>query len=169
MLDRLGKFHDRLTAAGFACAAAFVAIITVAFWYEVVSRYFFSAPTVWAYAVASYALCPMIFLSMPAMTQRGAHISITYLTDRLPAAYGMVLARILLVVAAAVCLFCAWIGAQETWRQYLREVETISAFPVQKWWISVFIPYGMLVSALYFLRQLSGRASVPAKVEPGTS
>lgn len=169
MLKRLGEFHDRLTAAGLACAAAFVALIAAAFWYEVVSRYFFSSPTVWAYAVAGYALCPMIFLSMPAMTQRGAHIAICYLVDRLPVAYGRILARTLIFIAAAVCLVCAWICAEETWRQYLREVETISAFPLPKWWISVFIPYGMLLSALHFLRQFAGRAPVPAGADPATS
>ena len=165
MLARLGVFHDRLTAAGFGCAAGFVALITVAFWYEVVSRYFFASPTVWAYALASYSLCPMIFLSMPAMTQRGAHISITYLVDRLPEPQGRILAKILLLVAAAVCLFCAWIGAEETWRQYVREVETISAFPVSKWWISIFIPYGMLVSALHVLRQFAGTPVLKAEAE----
>ena len=34
---------------GFAGAAACVAVIAGSFWYEVISRYFFNAPTSWAY------------------------------------------------------------------------------------------------------------------------
>jgi hypothetical protein len=36
----------------------------------------------------------------------------------------------------------------------VRGVETITAVPIQKWWVSVFIPYGLLNSGVYFLRQL---------------
>ena len=127
-----------------------------------IARYFFGSPTSWAYALASYALCPMIFLAMPAMTQRGTHISMSYLVERLPARRAEVLARSLLLIAALVCLMAAWIGAEECWRQYARGVETISAFPVPKWWVSVFIPYGMLGSSFYFLRQCAGNRPPPA-------
>jgi hypothetical protein len=33
-------------------------------------------------------------------------------------------------------------------------IDTISAYPVPKWLVSIFIPYGMLSSGLYFLRDL---------------
>jgi len=158
MLRRLCRIHDNLTAAGFAGAAASVAVITGSFWYEVAARYFFSAPTSWAYDVASYALCPMIFLSMPEMTRRGAHIAVSYLADGLPQPYRNSLAYVVLLAAALICLIGAWISGAETWRQYIREIETISAFPIPKWWVSVFIPYGMLSSSLYFWRQLAGEA-----------
>ena len=166
MFDRFRGLHDRLTEVGFALAALFVAVMTVSFWYEVVARYFFGAPTSWAYAVASYALCPLIFLSLPAMTRRSAHISMTYLVDRLPAHRAALLARVLLLLAALVCLICAWVGAAESWRQYVQGVETISGFPVPKWWVSAFIPYGMLSSSLYFLRQCTGdRPAVQTEVQ----
>jgi hypothetical protein len=60
-----------------------VAIITGSFAYEVVARYFFAAPTSWAYDLSSYALCPMIFLAIPAMTQQRAHIAVAYLVEGL--------------------------------------------------------------------------------------
>lgn len=162
MVQRLCRIHDRLTVVGFAGGAASVGVITLSFWYEVVARYFFSAPTVWAYDVASYTLCPMIFLSMPEMTRRGAHIAVSYLADGLPQRYRKSLAHALLLAAALVCLMGAWISGAETWRQYVREIETISAFPIPKWWVSIFIPYGMLNSSLYFWRQFAGEA--PASV-----
>jgi TRAP-type C4-dicarboxylate transport system permease small subunit len=152
----LYTIHDGVTRASFAGAAASVAVIVLAFWYEVSSRYFLEAPTVWAYAIASYALSPMIFLAMPEMSRRGAHIAIGYLTDVLPQGYRLPLRRAICIATAAVCYVAAWIMAEETLRQYQQGIETISGLPIPKWWVSIFAPYAFLSSGLYFLRQLSG-------------
>ncbi len=162
ILDQLRRSHDRLTDIGFAGSAAFVGVITVSFWYEVVARYFFSAPTIWAYDIASYSLCPMIFLAMPALTRRGAHITLAYLTDNAPARLRWFLRRLILIAAVVVCLLCAWITGAETHRQIVRDVLTITAFPLPKWWISIFIPYGMFSSAVYFFRTLCGEEASDA-------
>jgi C4-dicarboxylate transporter DctQ subunit len=158
IVQRLYQLHDRITVAGFAGGALSVALIAGCFWYEVVARYFFNAPTTWAYDVASFALCPTIFLSVPEMTRRNAHIAVSYVVDSMPARLRLPLLRILLLAGAVVCLVCAWITGAETWRQYVRGVETITALPISKWWVSIFIPYGMLNSSLYFLRLLAGVA-----------
>jgi TRAP-type C4-dicarboxylate transport system permease small subunit len=156
MLHRLGKIHDTVTTIGFAGGAACVGMIVVAFWYEVTARYFFNAPTMWSHEVAAYLLCPLVFLSVPAMAQRAAHISISFLMDSTPARYRLPIAKAVLLGGGSICLFAAWITGAETWRQYLRGVETIAAIPIPKWWVSIFIPYGMLSSGLHFLRQFAG-------------
>ena len=113
-----------------------------------------AAPTVWAYAVASYALCPMIFLAMPEMTRRGAQIVIDYLLDALPLKYRRPIGWTVTLATALVCLMGAWITGAETWRQYVQGIETVLAFAVPKWWVSIFVPYGLLNSAIYFFRRL---------------
>jgi TRAP-type C4-dicarboxylate transport system permease small subunit len=158
MLAGLRRFHDRLTMIGFAGGALSVAVIAGSFWYEVVSRYFFNAPTNWAYDLASYALCPMIFLSIPEMARQRAHIVVAYVVEALHENRRAVIGRAVLLVAALICLFATWITGAETWRQYVRGVETITAWPVQKWIISIFIPYGLLGAGLHFLRQFAGEA-----------
>lgn len=167
-MDWLYRFHDRVTVAGFAGGAASVALIAVCFWYEVIARYFFNAPTPWAYDVASFALCPTIFLSVPEMARRNAHVTVSYLADTLPAQVRMPLSSAVLLAAAVICLVGAWITGAETWRQYLRGVETITAIPISKWWISIFIPYGLLNSGLHFLRQFAGIAPT-ISIEHGVS
>ena len=157
MAARLCRLHDGLTVAGFALAAALIGAIAAAFCYEVVARYFFDAPTTWSHDFAAYALAAVIFLSVPAMTRRGTHLSVTYLVEALPAGARRALAAAVPAAAALVCLLAAWIGAAETWRQYAQGVETISANPIPKWWVSIFIPYGLASSALYFLRHLFSR------------
>lgn len=155
-MNWLLRLHDRITAVGFAGAAASVGLITLAFWYEVTARYFFNAPTSWAYDAASFLLCPAVFLAVPEMTRRNSHVVISLFVDSLPPDARGILIRLLFLTSAIVCLICAWITGAETWRQYVRGVETITAIPIQKWWVSVFIPYGLFNSALYFLRLAAG-------------
>jgi TRAP-type C4-dicarboxylate transport system permease small subunit len=155
-LRALAEFHDRLTAAGFGVAAALVGMIAAAFCYEVVARYVFSAPTSWTYDLGCYLLAAVIFLSVPEMTRRGAHIQVNLIFDRLPPRRARRLRFFIGVLAAAACLAATWITGSETWRQYAQGVWTLSAVPIPKWWVSILIPYGMLSSGLHFLRHLGG-------------
>ena len=152
----LCDLHDRVTIAGFALAAALVAAIAAAFCYEVVARYFLSAPTAWTYDVGCYLLAAVIFLSIPEMTRRGAHIHVNLIFDYLTPNGVRILRTAIGMLAVAACLTAAWITGSETWRQYSDGVWTLSALPIPKWWVSILIPYGMLSSALHFLRQLGG-------------
>jgi TRAP-type C4-dicarboxylate transport system permease small subunit len=151
---KLGELHDRITKAGFALAAVLVGLIAAAFCYEVVLRYFLGAPTAWTYDVGCYFLAAVIFLSVPEMTRRNAHIHVNLLADRLSPTSARILSFAIGVLAAGACLTAAWITGTETWRQYVQDVSTISALPIPKWWVSIFIPYGFSSSALYFLRHL---------------
>ena len=154
LLRKLGDLHDAVTSASFAGAAAVLAAIAVSFCYEVAARYFFAAPTSWANAFVSYFLCAAIFLAVPELTRRRAHVAINLLLDRLGPDHAVMLNRLIRAAGAAACLLAAWFTGNATLDQFWLGVDTISAYPVPKWWVSIFIPYGMLSSGLYFLRDL---------------
>jgi TRAP-type mannitol/chloroaromatic compound transport system permease small subunit len=80
---RLAGLHDAITSASFAVAAAVLGTIAFSFCYEVAARYFFAAPTSWANAFVSYLLCAAIFLAIPELTRRRAHVAINLLLIRL--------------------------------------------------------------------------------------
>jgi TRAP-type C4-dicarboxylate transport system permease small subunit len=163
---KLADLHDVLTSASFAAAAMVLGGIAFSFCYEVAARYFFDAPTSWANAFVSYLLCAAIFLAVPELTRRHAHVAISLLLDRLALDQAAALSRLISLAGAAACLLAAWFTANATFDQFHQGIDTISAYPVPKWCVSIFIPYGMLSSGLYFLRQLvseqtiSGRASL---------
>ena len=163
---RLASLHDAATSASFAVAACVLGGIAGAFCYEVAARYLFSAPTSWANAFVSYMLCAAIFLAVPELTRRRTHIAINLLLDRLPAPSALVLNRLIRAAGAAACLLATWISANATLEQISLDIETISAFPIPKWWVSIFIPYGMLSSGLYFLRDLLGDHASAAGASP---
>jgi TRAP-type C4-dicarboxylate transport system permease small subunit len=153
---RLAELHDAITRASFAAAALVLAAIALSFCYEVTARYLFSAPTSWANAFVSYFLCAAIFLAIPELTRRRAHVAINLLVDRVSPAMAHQLARLIRLAGASACLLATWISAEATLDQIRLGVDTISAYPIPKWCVSIFIPYGMLSSGLYFLRDLIG-------------
>ncbi len=161
LASRLSSAHDAVTAASFQLAVMCLGIISVAFCYEVVARYAFNAPTVWANPLVSYLLCAMIFLALPELTRTSQHISINILIGALSAPIAALLQQVIRAIGLVACIFAAWITAGETGAQITGNIWTISYFPVPKWLISIFIPYGLLSAALYFLRQIAGDRASP--------
>ena len=158
-MRRLGALHDALTQATFAAAALCTVAIAVCYCYEVVARYFFNAPTEWATPFVTYGLCAMIFLAVPQLTRGAEHVSITLLVDRAQGATAHVLRRAILVAAAAACFLAAWFCADASFAQYRMGILTHPPYAIEKWILSALIPYGLLSSAAYFLRQLPGERS----------
>jgi len=158
VLRRLASVQDKLSRAGFILAACILAFISIAYCYEVVSRYFFNAPTIWASPLVSYALCLTIFLALPDLARRGLQISIDLHEAWASAAVIEALLRITRLAAGISRLSAAWITAQQTWSEYSLGVWTNTYMPIPKWWLFVFIPYGLLSAGIYFLRQACGEA-----------
>jgi C4-dicarboxylate transporter DctQ subunit len=153
---RVLLLHDAVTRISFAASAIILALIAISFSYEVVARYFFGAPTSWANAFVAYFLCASIFLAAPELTRRRVHVAVTILADRASPGLRAALHRVILAAGAGACLLATWITANATADQFAMGIDTISAYPVPKWLVSIFIPYGMLSSGLYFLRDLTG-------------
>jgi TRAP-type C4-dicarboxylate transport system permease small subunit len=160
-MARLLNLHDAITRGGYQLAALIVLLIAGSFCYEVAARYFFDAPTSWANAVVSYLLCPVIFLAMPEQTRRHSHIAITIMVERANTSWRRIWRISIAAVAAATCFGVFWISAGETWTQYRDSVLTVAAYEIPKWWISIFITYGLLSSALYFLREMFDPTDLP--------
>jgi TRAP-type C4-dicarboxylate transport system permease small subunit len=164
-MARVLSWHDAITRGGYQLAALIVILIAGSYCYEVAARYFFNAPTAWANAVVSYLLCAVIFLAMPEQTRRRAHIAIMVLVDRVDATGRRIWRMLIAAIASATCFAVFWISASETWTQFRDGVLTVAAYEIPKWWISIFIAYGLLSSALYFLRELLDPAYAR---QPGT-
>lgn len=162
LLGRLGAMHDAVTTGGFALAGICLSTVVCSFCFEVVSRYFLSAPTEWASPLVSYSLCAMIFLAMPELTRRGAHISINILLDSVSPARGAVIIWVVRAVAIVACLLATWFSSNETLAQFNQGIWTSPPFATPKWTISIFVPYGMLSSGIYFIRQILGETPVPS-------
>ena len=81
-LQRLRRAHDALTTASFQLAVVCLAVIVVAYCYEVVARYAFNSPTIWSFDV-TYMLYGTIFMLGSAYAlHKGAHIRTDFFFER---------------------------------------------------------------------------------------
>lgn len=150
----LAAAHDMLSAVSFGVAMVLLSLIVFSFCFEVVARYAFSAPTEWAVPLVSYLLAASIFLAMPELTRRSAHVAINVLLEGTPPRVSFVLLQLTRILAAGACLLAAWISGVETMAQFANGISTNPPLAVPKWCVSIFLPLGMLSSSIYFLRQL---------------
>ncbi len=157
--------HDRVTRAGFALAMAMLLVIVVSYCYEIVSRYAFDAPTLWASPLVSYSLVVLIFLAMPELSRGASHIAINVLIDAAPPALAQWMRASVRVVAAGACFLATWFCVDESLRQYASDIWTSPPFALPKWTVSMFIPYGMASSGLYFLRHLIDEPAAVLEVQ----
>src|SRR5688572_29627981 len=104
------RIIDGITRTGHGAALLILAFIAVAFCYEVGARYFFNAPTRWISDYSAYGLCMTVFLTVPEITRKHAHVAITFLVDGMSPARARTMRRLIALAAAAACLFAAWIS-----------------------------------------------------------
>lgn len=150
----LAAIHDWVTRAGFVLAGVCLVVIVGTYAYEVVARYILSAPTTWASSLVSYLLCYMVFLGMPELTRQRVHIFISIVLDTMPIRYATIFQHATYVIAAVACLLAAWFCFTATMQQYAGNIQTISEWRIDKWMLSIVIPYGLLSTSIYYVRHV---------------
>jgi C4-dicarboxylate transporter DctQ subunit len=161
LLRTLATAHDRLSRGSFIAAAGILAIMTAAYCYEVVSRYFFNAPTIWASPLVSYGLCATIFLALPDLTRRGMQVAIDLQDRFVSPEFAVWLLRAMQFISGLACFLAAWITAAQAWSEYQMGVTTNTYLPIPKWWLFILIPYGLFSGGIYFFRQAFGATTAP--------
>lgn len=143
---------DVLRAAGFVTSKLALAAIVMAYSFEVVSRYVFNAPTWWSAELVSYLLCVLVFTMMPHVTATGGQIAVTVVLDLLPPPRRRLAMRIIYGLGCVACAAMAYFASGETARQIARSIQMMAAYPIPKWWVSIWIGIGFALSAVEFLR-----------------
>ena len=157
VLSALTRAHDGVTDIGFHVARLCLGIIVFAYCFEVVSRYFFNAPTWWADEAVSYSLSIGCFTMMPHVTRMKGHVAVTLIVDLLSPARARPIYWFIYLLGFIACGVAAWISLDENIRQVVKDVQLMKVKPLPKIWISAWITYGFASSALYFLRFLDYR------------
>jgi C4-dicarboxylate transporter, DctQ subunit len=152
ILNGMGSILDQVTRACFYVSAAALAGILFLIINEVVMRYFFNAPTTWSSDANQWLFALATILALPEITRTNGNVAITILLERMPQSRRETAAKILSLVSFVACMFAFYIAGTETWRQFSSGITTTWVRPIPKWWISVAIPLGFLLSSLQFLR-----------------
>lgn len=152
--------HDGVSRVFFWMGSLALALIVPIYLYEIVMRYAFRSPTLWATDTVSFMLLISTFLVVPWLTRDGGHVAITIVPEMLPKRQGNMLLLGGFIVGAAMCIWVAYITAAETLSLYQRASFTMTAIPVPRWIFGACITYGIANSAIYFVRAVFFRSGI---------
>lgn len=150
---RLVRLLDGLTHICYAFSGIFLLLIMTMYVMEVFLRYGFNAPTTWSIDLISFALAAMISMATPELARNNSHISITLVPDCISNPqtrdrYG----RILTFISAAIIGYVVYVSGMETYKLFDKGILTVGTYVVPKWWVAVFIPFGLFLTAAQYLR-----------------
>lgn len=145
------KIIDRLSGC-FATVAAWLFFATgLMLGWEVIARYVFTAPTIWAEELSRLFLVWGTFGGAAALVHRRAHIRITVLTDALPQPARTALDVFSLAVVAAFGLVVTVYGFEIAWDSWTRGRTAGSMLDLPLSWSQFAVPAGALLLALQAL------------------
>lgn len=146
------RFHDLVTRFGFLLSAFALAMILLTYWFEVVARYFFGAPTLWGTSIIAYSLSAAICLATPELARTGGHVAITILKDNLPDRVQVLLTRFVALFSTAVAMTVAYIVWTTMIQQAQSGTSTAAWISIPRYWLTALIFYALAGAALHFLR-----------------
>lgn len=160
LVDRIANFLGQLAAWLFFATGAMIT-------YEVLARYLFNAPTIWAAELSQLFLLWGTFIAMGTLLRQRAHIRITLLTGRLGARGRQASELFSLLFITVFSAVACWYGWGIAYDSLERGRSTGTMLNIPNWWSEMVIPLGFLVLLLQCLVELVRvwRDGAPAQAE----
>ena len=147
------RLHGLVTDIGYLLAALSLIGMGLLYCMEVVLRYFINRPTNWSLETISFLMLVMTFLAVPHAVRAGMHIAVTLLADIWPR-HAKRLLFAMNIIGAVLCGFVAYVSLVTNVADFTGSIETNGNLAIPKWWLTVFITYGFVNSALWYVRLL---------------
>ncbi|MBE0453667.1 MAG: TRAP transporter small permease [Roseovarius sp.] len=130
--------------------------------YEVVARYFFNAPTIWAEELSRLIFVFATLLAAPALLRHNQHIRVTALTALMGQRAQRVARLVALGVVIVFCALLVWHGVDAPLNSLARGRTSGSMLDIPAWWAQSAVPLAFalvgLQALLEFLRCVMGAA-----------
>jgi len=160
LLARLTSYANTGVVAVGALAFGVLPVIVT---YDVIARYVFNAPTLWANEIAVYLVQAIVFLPMGLLVTDNTHVRVTLLMDRLSPAMQARLHRFSLVMIALFATFIVWLGWAYTAHAWKQGQLSPTLLAVPLWIPNALIPLGGLLLLVSALGALLASPHAPAK------
>ncbi len=144
LVDRVADLLGLLAAWLFFATGAMIT-------YEVLARYLFNAPTIWAAELSQLFLLWGCFVAMATLLCQRAHIRITLLTVRFGPQGRRLSELFSLLFIAGFSGVAFWYGLQIALDSLERGRSTGTMLNIPNWWSEMVIPVGFLVLLLQCL------------------
>jgi len=149
----LVRFYDRLIVAMAYLAGLMILAMSLWISYEVVARYVFLSPTIWAADLSEYALLWSTFLAAPWVLRRDAHVRVEVFVDVLGLRAQRVLGFSVSLIAAIACAILALRSGFTVYDYYDRGLMIARIWQVPRFIPYMAIPLGSTILTIECLRR----------------
>jgi len=146
VLSLLAQFARTVTAVNrwiMIAASALIAIMVVVICYEVIARYAFDAPTVWAMELARLLLGPYFLLAGAYLLHMGGHVNVDIVYARLPERWARILDVLTIPVIAAFAVILLTYSLPLALASYNQQETSTSAWNPQVWPAKAMMPVAL--------------------------
>lgn len=119
---------------------------------DVLIRNVWGGGLAWVIELMEYAMYVATVFAAPWVLREGAHVSVDVVTGNLPKVVRRPVNFFVCLLGAAICAVICYYSAVATWRAFDRGSMVYKTFTVPEWLITVFVPFGMFLVAIEFLR-----------------
>jgi TRAP-type C4-dicarboxylate transport system permease small subunit len=153
MLERGEKAFDGVLDILAVCASVLIFFIMFIVCYEVISRYFFNAPTTWVVEIASIILLFTPFLVGGWVLRKDGHVKMDLVLEQFSKKNQALINTTTSMVAALVCLILVAYGTKLAWDFYKTNYYTNTFLRLPQGPILSIIPFGFLLLFIQSLRR----------------
>lgn len=153
LLSVIDEFHNKIARYSFYLAGFLIFVIAVIVSYDVAMRYFFLKPTDWATDFSRYFLTYSVFLSAAWIYKLGGHVRITFLLKYLSDNICLIIEIVHSIIGFIVFSILTYVGIIVTLDNYVRNILIIRPTIVPKFLITIIIPFGSLLFAIFCLKK----------------
>ncbi len=146
----MGVFNRLVFGLAWVAASLFVAA-GVMLTYEVIARYFFVRPTIWAAELSQLCLIWGCLLGMAWLLSARRHIAVDAVIQLLPAGARNLIEAAAMLLVAAFSAMVTWKGWGIFWDSFERGRTTGSMLDLPSWIVELAVPMGF---ALLFVQAL---------------
>jgi len=143
------------TSKWLAIVSAWLFVATgVILTYEVIARYVFNAPTIWAAELSQLLMMIGVFIALAGTLHGRDHISIEILHAALPEWARKLADTFVLLFIAAFAAIVTWWGFLIAWDSFVGSRSTGTMLNLPNWWSEVFVPFGFALVTVQALIEI---------------
>jgi C4-dicarboxylate transporter DctQ subunit len=145
---------DRILITGSILAGAMLFFMMLSVCYDVIARYAFNAPTVWADEISSIFLLYLPFFAGAWILKKDGHVKMDLVLNYMSPRKRLILGIISSIVICLVCAAFVVYGFKVTWNMFEIGYKTDTNLRLFKWPIIFVIPLCFLLILLQAVRNI---------------
>jgi len=153
-LGTLSKIFDNVLTVMAYLSGFIIVFMMLSISYEVVMRYFFTAPTIWVVDFSGYMQLALVFLGAAWVLKNGGHAKIDIVLNRFKGKQRTILYIVISFIGLVACAIFFWKGLEATWAAHQRGDFLYRDVEIPKALLLAFFPLGLFLLCIQFAREI---------------